>query len=269
MPRKHYFILFLVTHSSFAQNALSHIGARGWGMANALVAVSHSQSYFTNPAGLAFQRGTQVNTSFDSRFELAGLNTAACNFVHGTDMFSFAIGAEKFGDRLYSESKVGIALAKATDRVSLGIKTSYLGSLANNYSSTGTLYTEFGILARLNKAINVGFTAQNLTGAKWYKAEPLPTILTLGSAVSPVSQLIWTLETTYIPGQQFTFRSGIEYALRERLLLRTGINSFQKSNHFGVGYLMGKWAFDYAVNTHPNLGLSHHVSLNLHLKPKS
>ncbi len=269
MPRSFYFILLLLTRCATAQNALNYSGARSWGMGNALVAVPQPQSFFQNPAGMAFQEGVSIASTYDSRFDMAGLGTASLMAVYATKKLALGIGGERFGDQLYNENKFGVAVAKSTGRVALGVKASYLGSMAGEFSSMGTIYSEFGVMARLSSLLTVGMLAQNLTGARWYGADPLPTTLHVGGSVSPIPQILWSAEVGYMVNGKASFRSGLEYALREQLYLRAGVNTGLRSNHFGVGYMYKPWTLDYAVHTHPNLGLSHHISLQFQPKAKS
>lgn len=255
----------LLPLSLVAQTAvLSPVGARSWGIGNAMTAIPDELSFFYNPAGLSFAEQNFVNSSFDSRFAIAGLSTASLStsFQTGAGL-TLAAGAERFGDRLYSENKAGLAISKNTGLVSLGAKVSYLGSYAENITSSATLLTEFGVMAKLHSKLNMGFHAINLTGAKLSGGQKLPTTLRLGLAFIPIAQVIISAESAYTKEQKPFLKAGLEYALKENLFLRTGINTQIKTNHFGIGYGYKQWQLDYAVNTHPTLGLSHHVSLNL------
>ena len=78
---------------------------------------------------------------------------------------TIALGAERFGDQLYNENKIGIAIAKNTGRVSLGLKASFLGQTVQNISAQSTILTEFGVMAKVSKTVTIGFHAQNLTCA--------------------------------------------------------------------------------------------------------
>lgn len=260
------FLFSALSLGGLAQRSLSNIGARSWGMGHAMVALPQDQSFFSNPAGLGFTKGAFVNTSFDSRFNVSGLSTVSMSAAHSTEKLAVSIGAERFGDKLYNENKAGIALAKKAGFVSLGIKASFLGTYAENISSANSLLTEFGVMAKLHKLFILGFHASNITGAKLLGTQKLPTVLSLGGSFYPAEQVIITAETEYSPNQNAFFKGGLEYRIQERLFLRTGINTAFKTNHFGLGYLYEKWQVDYAVNTHPTLGFSHHISLNMALR---
>jgi hypothetical protein len=262
-------ITFLISTSlSFGQSGLSYVGGKSWGMGHAMVAISHSQTFFSNPAGLGFIENSFANSSYDSRFDISGLSTMSISAVSSQKWATLAIGAERFGDQLYNENKAGIAIAKNTGRVSLGVKASFLGVFTENISAQNTLLTEFGVIAKLSSKVNIGFHAQNITGASLNEFDKLPTILRLGGAFMPIYKITLAAETEYIPGQNPYFKGGLEYMLFDNFFLRTGINSSIKTNHFGIGYAYQKWQFDYAVNSHPSLGLSHHFSLQLNFPKK-
>jgi len=261
--RKTLFLILFSCSLIYGQNSLSSVGGRSWGMGHAMVAIPHAQTFFYNPAGLGFIEHSYVNSSYDSRFDIEGLSTLSMNATFVPKWATIALGAERFGDQLYNENKIGIAIAKNTGRVSLGLKASFLGQTVQNISAQSTILTEFGVMAKVSKTVTIGFHAQNLTCASLNDFDKIPTTLRMGGAFQPIEKIILAAEIEYIPGQKPFFKSGLEYMPFENFYLRTGINSGIRTNHFGVGYGNKKWLFDYAVNTHPSLGLSHHLSLQL------
>lgn len=256
-------IFSLIAQHIHAQSLQFQSGARSWGMAHAVVAMPHSQSYFSNPAGLAFLNQVFVNSSVDSRFNIQGLNTVSLSAGKCTPKFALAIGLERFGDKLYNENKAGLAIAKKTERIALGLKASYLGYLAENYTSSSTLLTEFGVMAKLSKLFYLGLNVENITGAKFANGYVLPTVIRSGFNFRPGQKINFNAELSYVPETPLGFRAGLEYNLQKSIYLRTGVDSALKTNHFGLGFWQNKWQFDYAVHTHPALGISHHMSLSL------
>ncbi len=261
-------LIFFTNTLLFGQSGLSNIGGRSWGMGNAMVAIPHSQTFFYNPAGLGFIEQSFANSSFDSRFDISGISTMAITAAFAPKWGTLGIGAERFGDQLFNENKIGIAVAKNTGRVSLGLKASFLGQTVQNISAQNTIITEFGVLAKLSNSITIGFHGSNLTGASLNSFDQIPTTLRLGGAFKPIDKITLAAETEYIPGENPFIKAGLEYMLFKNFHLRTGINSGIRTNHFGVGYGNIKWQFDYAVNTHPSLGMSHHFSLQLNFPKK-
>ncbi|UBM60667.1 hypothetical protein LAG90_08435 [Marinilongibacter aquaticus] len=257
--------LFLWANSAFAQLFFEGTGAQNWAMAHSLVAVPHTQSFFGNSAGIVAKEGLSLQSSIDSRFQIPGLNTSSLAINWTKNNWGLALGGLHFGDRQYSENSFGLALAKKLNGITLSVKVEALGSFAENYASRNTLITSFGLLAQVLPKIHIGFHARNLSNAKLSAFEPLPTILRFGLAYRPISALLFTSECQYITNGQFSFRNGLEYKIRNQFFVRSGIDFSRKTNHFGIGYAYKKWQIDYAVNTHPYLGISHHASLDFHI----
>lgn len=232
-------------------------------MGNAMVAVPHEQSYFYNPAGIAFHQNGYASTSFHAPLDLPSLSTAGLNSTLAFKPVNIGIGLERFGDRLYNESKIGIALAKKIDRVALGLKVNYFNASAKNVNSNSTALVEFGIMASLNPMLRIGFHAYNITAAKLFFDQKIPTVLRGGLAFEPTDKIIISAEAESILNEYTLIKAGLEYRISSFLALRTGINSRVRSNHFGLGYLSKKWDLDYAIHTHPSLGLSNHLTLKL------
>ncbi|SOE20843.1 hypothetical protein SAMN06298216_1324 [Spirosomataceae bacterium TFI 002] len=248
---------------SLAQIGPEPIGARGWGMGNAMVALPQDQSVFYNPAGVGFLDNNFASASFHAPLDLPRLSTAGLNTNIALKPLNLGLGIERFGDHLYNESKIGITLAKKIDRIALGIKGSYFNASAQDVNSNSTVLMEFGVMAMLQSSLRIGFHAYNITAAKLFLDQRIPTVLRGGFAFEPSEKITITGEVESIPSE-FTFvKAGLEYQIANFLALRTGINSRVKSNHFGLGYMGKKWNLDYALHTHPSLGLSNHLTLKL------
>lgn len=249
--------------SAVGQIGPEPVGARGWGMGNAMVALPQNQSFFYNPAGVGFSTNSCVSASWHAPTDLPQLSTAGINTSFALKPINIGLGMERFGDRLYNESKVGVAIAKKIERIALGLKVSYMNSSAENVSSVSTFLTEFGIMAALSEKFRIGFHAYNITAAKLFADQKIPTVLRAGFAFEPDAKVAITAEAESIPGEMTLIKAGLEYNIFDFLALRTGINSGIKSNHFGIGYMSSKWDLDFAVHTHPSLGLSNHLTLTL------
>ncbi|MBA4852322.1 hypothetical protein [Emticicia sp. BO119] len=237
------------------------IGARSWGLGNATAAIADKQSVFNNPAGLGFITDNYISTSYHNRYTIAGLNTFSLggNFNH--KIANIGLTIERFGDKLYHEQKLGLALARSSNRVSLGIKVSYLQAAIEGYASKHTLLTEFGVMAKLSSALHFGFSAYNLTTARLFVSQHVPTVLRLGFSYQPARQLLLTGEAEKDLVLPTLFKVGLEYEIVKKFYLRTGITSKLNNAHFGIGFQAKQFIFDYAASSHSVLGFSHHLTL--------
>lgn len=231
-------------------------------MGNAVVALGGNHSFFYNPAGLAVKSQNQIAASFYAPASLPRLATLGLHGNYNLKGFHLAAGIDHFGDRLYQENKLGIAFAKKIDRVALGLKVSYLNASVENISSRSTPVTEFGIIANVHPKVNLGFHAFNLTGAKLFLSQNIPTVLRVGGSFSPIEAVSVNAEVERIFNEYDTIKAGLEYRIRSFLAIRTGLNSKLQTNHFGLGYISPQWKIDIAVHTHPTLGISNHFTLS-------
>ena len=256
-------LLVFLKNIALASGEPFPMGAKSWGMGNATVAVSDRFSIFNNPAGLGFLKDNFINTSYHSRFELAGLATLSLSGNYVSKFATFGINFQHFGDKLYNENMVGFAVAKSSNRVSLGLKISYFQAAIENLSVQKTMLTEFGVMAKLTSKIQIGFHAYNLTGAKLFASQSVPTVLKLGVNFSPTKQILLAAEVEKnLDFQVLITKFGLEYEISPNVFFRTGISSFYQTAHFGFGFVAKNFYFDYAASTHPALGLSHHVGLS-------
>jgi len=262
----HFCLILLCSTRLLASGEPFPIGARSWAMANTLVAVSHPQSFFNNPAGLGFMKGSYLSTSYFSRFEISGLGYYGAAGSFEFSEFNFGVGAEKFGDKLYHESKLGLAIAKNTGRVSLGLKFNYLNSGVAQISSRSGFLAEFGVMAKVHPKVSMGFHAYNITSAKLYESQKIPVLLSLGFAFLVSEKVFVTTQSDYYVGLKPTFRAGLQYEFYRNFFAAAGVNPQMKAFHFGLGWQYRKFSFDYAASTDMYFGMSNQFTLSMTLK---
>jgi hypothetical protein len=254
---------------AFASGEPFPMGARSWGIGNATVAIADRNSVFNNPAGLGFLQNHFVSTSYHARYNIAGLQTLSLSGNYNTKHVNIGLGVERFGDKLYNEQKIGFAIAKSTNRVSLGLKVSYFQAAIENFASKNTLLTEFGLMTKLSSKVQMGFHAYNLTGAKLFASQQIPTVLRLGLSFTPNKQILLVTEAEKDILLPMLIKAGLEYQIIENFYLRTGITSKLNNAHFGFGFLSKQFIFDYAVSSHSALGFSHHLSISYQIDKMS
>jgi hypothetical protein len=264
--KKLYFLL-LFFHSILTTSAqYSYQVADVWGQANSAVAKPSLASVYTNPAAMSFFKADGIGVGFQKILPLAGFQTVGLWGQYTLKVGTIGISADKFGDELYHESRIGMAYSKKIDRISLGLKASYLNNGIEGLSSKQTLLSEFGILTALNSQLNVGLHVINLTRAALYDSQVLPTVINVGLSWMPSEKVNFTSQLIYPVSQKPNIRLGMCYAIRPNLSISSGVDPNVRSIHFGIGINLQKFKFDYATNTHPNFGLSNNVSLQF-LRP--
>jgi len=262
-------IFLLKTHLIFASGEPFPIGAKSWGIGNATVALADRNSVFNNPAGLGFLKENYVSTSYHARYNIAGLQTLSLSGNYVTKFANIGLGVERFGDKLYNEQKLGLAIGKSMNRVSLGLKVSYFQVAMETFASKNTLLTEFGVMTKLSSKVQMGFHAYNLTGAKLFASQHIPTVLRLGLSFTPTKQILLVAEAEKDIERPMIIKAGLEYQIVKNFYLRTGLTSKINNAHFGFGFQSKQFIFDYALSSHSALGFSNHLSISYQIGKSS
>jgi len=240
------------------------MGGRSWGLANASLTLADGWSMYHNVGGLARVKETSLSAACDVRYGMAGFTTVALTGLLPVSYGTYGVSLDRFGDALYHEQRIGIAYGHQVDRVSLGFKASYAQVAVADLGSRGRFVFEFGGLAELTPHLWVGASVYNFTQARLasYADERIPTVLKAGLSWRPLPQLMLNVETEKDVEYAAQFKGGLEYQLAKPFFVRLGMATNPGTHHVGFGFKRSRLCFDYALRTHPTLGLSHHLSLN-------
>ncbi len=243
------------------------IGARSWGMGNAVVAQSDRYALVNSIAGMATQSEASVFSDYHSYYGFEGVNTLAFGVVVPLrEELTAGFSMQRFGDKIYNEMAFGLGVAHRINRISLGLKASYRQIAVNAASislSKKALVVEMGGIAQLSSTVYLGAHVYNLAQGSYSGngSENLPTILKTGLTYVPTTALRLSAEFVKNTDYPASVRAGLEYEVIPHLLARTGIASKPYTSHFGLGFVGGNFDLDYAASSHPQLGWSHHVTL--------
>ena len=232
-------------------------------MAGTAITLADGWAVYNNPGALARVKEASLMTACDVRYGMTGFATVSFAGVLPLSRGTGAISADRFGDQLYSEQRIGIAWSHQMDRVSLGLKVNYTQVAISEVGVRGRFVFQFGGVAEITPQFLLGAHIYNFSQARLakYQDERMPTVLAAGISWRPVPQLMLNAETEKDIDYPARFRGGVEYQIAKPFFLRMGLATNPGTNHFGVGFNARKLHLDYALRTHPTLGLSHHLSL--------
>lgn len=257
----------LLCTSAQAGHDNAPIGARAIGMGNASVTLRDSWSMFNNIGGLAGVKQKEVGVFVGNKFNNKSFKTIAAGFaapLRDNKNGVIAVNVQRFGDDLLSQSRAGIGYGHQIAGVSLGIQVDYLQTSVSEIGSKGVFGIQFGGVAEITPELLVGAHIFNVTQAKIadYQNERLPTIMKAGLSYRPTKTLIINVETEKDIDYKARVKAGVEYEIVKKVYLRTGINTNNFSNFFGIGVKQSLFDFDYAATTHTKLGWSHAFSVS-------
>jgi hypothetical protein len=244
------------------------LGAGAFGRANSLVAVAEISSVYQNPAGLGMLNYNFVSVGIHKTLPVEGFLTVGAWGNLATKDVNLGFSADNFGDQYYHETRLGLAAAKKMDKVSMGLKLSLMSNVVKEMSSRQALLGEFGIIVQPSKFISFGLHVINFTRARLYDSQVLPTFVNFGLGINPSKKVNISGQLDYPVGERPYAKFGLSYLIKDNIGLSTGVNPSVNAVHFGVNFDVKKYKFAYSVSTHPNVGLSNHLTLTWLLNGK-
>ena len=262
-------ICLLINHPHLFTMENNGLGTKAIGMANAFVAISDNcWAINYNPAGLAGLTAFQCSAFIvPEQFGLQELQTTALAAATPLSFATIGIQAENFGFDLYKEMEFALALAVKVDRnISTGLSFQYHRLDIARYGTAGSFSIHGGLIARVLKNVDVGFSVHNITDATLGRTdEKMPQVYSLGACVSPFYDFHVSIEMEKDIRFPASIKMGIEQIIFEVIALRAGTANNPDKYSFGIAARYSFFEFGYAGYSHPDLGWTHQIELSFKL----
>jgi hypothetical protein len=263
-----FLLIFSLNYSTAnAQTIGFPSGARAAGIGNASVTLGDSYSLFNNIGGLAEVKKVSLILANENRTRMEGLGTMGAGITAPMKFGTAGISVSRFGDDLYNMQVLGAGFSNKLGIVSLGGKVNYIQYNLEGFGRRTVMAVDFGGVATLTPQLIFGAHIFNLNQARVsrYHNEYLPTILKAGLSYRPTKELKLNVESEKDVDHKANFKTGMEYEIVKTVFLRTGLNTFPFSSHYGFGINPGRFTLDYALTSHTFFGMSHQFSLQFNL----
>jgi len=262
-------LIYLVLVQAVAASFDNKKGARPLALGGAFTGMANNgDAYYYNPAGLWQLNNPNGQFFYSAPFNLKDLNTIDFNF---TNPFSFGNGTvnfESYGFDLYRETTFGLAYSNAiSDRLAYGVSVNYYHLQIQSAGTGQTFGLDAGLLFKPHEIVSIGFFGRNINRPK-LAHEELPQVFSLGASVRVLEPLAVNVDLYKDVKFPADVRVGAEYQFFEKLFLRLGVSSKPSRFSAGLGFDFGYGSFDYALYTHPDLGVTHALSATIHLNRK-
>ncbi|GAA0881194.1 hypothetical protein GCM10009119_41640 [Algoriphagus jejuensis] len=239
-------------------------------MGNAKIFLPDSWTYFNNVGAMDRIEGTEISAGFDHRYGLPELTTVDLALAWKNEFGTLGLGVSRFGGKLFNQQLFGLGFSNTLGIVSIGAKVEWFQTQIEGFGNGNAVLFSLGGVAELGPKFFLGANFSNLNSAKISQnsEQRLPTAVQLGVSYLPIESLRVLAELEKDVELDPIFKVGIEYELREWIILRTGVNSNPSRLSFGLGIRKNRFGFDYAYGQNSSLGRTHHVSLVLKLTEK-
>jgi hypothetical protein len=259
--------LWAIPLAGYAQNGTEVLpsGARSQGMGNSHVTLLDAWSVFNNAGAMAQVEESQVFVAYDHRMGLDELTTLGAGGVWKTDAGAWGVGVGTYGGEHFNQQTVGLAYSNKLGIASLGLKVNYFQTNIEGFGRGGAPLVEFGGVAELGPQVLFGAHIYNLTRARMgrFSEEFLPTVIRAGISFRATEFLLVSGEVEKEIYLDPLVKIGLEYAVQQKIDLRTGVHPQAGQLFFGIGFRPRRYRMDYAMAQHPQLGFTHHFSINL------
>lgn len=238
--------------------------ARVYGMAGAGVAISDvSGSDLDNPAQPALADDLSASSGSVIPFGLTDLAAFSGAVACRKDKAGMGLGLVTLGNRLYRENLLkGSFSFRLTDGISMGGALNCCQLNIERYGSTVAVGLDLGMLGRPAEWVSLGMKAANVNRpALGQDREELSQSLSIGGSVEPVDNVTLSFELYCQRDWPSQLCIGQEYRHRSFLAIRAGFSDRPREASLGFGAIHRNLRVDYAVRTHPDLGLSHCLSV--------
>jgi hypothetical protein len=240
-------------------------GAKQIAMSNSDVALSDDVfSLFNNPAGLAQLSWRELGLYYSPA--PFGLNELANGYIAYTEPLGFGsagIGAMTYGFELYRESRLLLSFSTLyMNKFFAGVSFNYHIVSIQGYGSKSVFYLNAGSLGYITDELRIGFFIQNINQASFTsKEDQIPILLNAGVSYNIYYNLSLNFAVEKDIRYNASIKSGINYDLIDNLSLRIGFANEPAEFSCGIGIHYSYFNFDYAVFTHPDLGLTHQAGI--------
>ena len=260
-------LLFLMAIPGSARGSFEPVyaGARPVGMGGAFVSVADdAEASFLNPGGMP-QVGRFALTSYYTRlFGLKELSQVTLSGVAPTGIGHFGLFYQGLGGSLYREGVIGVSYGRSFgERLKTGVAVRRLSLSVQDYEGAGAVVVDTGVLIHLPYNLRFGAMAHSV-GRFMESGQAIDSPRVIQVGISRTGErLTVSFQLDHHPRHGYSTRMGQEFQLVEYVTIRAGLTTDPSLFFVGLGLQKGRVKTDYALSSHPLLGVTHRFSLSM------
>ena len=219
-----------------------------------------------NPSLAAILHDRSVSLSFSpSWLGIPELRKYSCLYIEPAGIGTFSGSVERFGFELYSETDISAGFGSGTStrfHYGLAVHLYHLGIAGYGAATAGAF--DAGFSYSVSDDLLLGCSAANITGSRIGACrERIPQSLTFGAGYRPAAGLEIAADLERDPAYPLEFRLGAACEIFQCLSLRAGTTDRPSTYSAGMGLAADFIDIDYALTSHPELGVTHHFSITV------
>ena len=231
-------------------------GARGLAMGNTGLGFQGINSIFSNQAGLADLKTTEVTVFGEQRFFISELNVLHAGIALPVSSGVFGLSLAYFGFDQYNEQKIGLSYSRRLGQlIAISGQIDYLNTRIAEYGNRGSFTFELGVQSDLLDDLTLAAHIYSPVEVKVNEDYSIPSVYRLGLAYRPSDKVMITAEVEQDLDYEASFRGGVEYAAAEGFFLRFGAGSNPTLITLGLGYKKNGLSIDVGSGYHLDLGV--------------
>lgn len=265
LPAISIFIIILCIAPALKAQDVFLPGSRSQALAGVSVCLSDCWSVYGNQAGLSRISRSTIGGTFQNRFLVKELSSSSGIFILPIQSSVFAFSVYQFGKNTFRQEKFGITFSRSLNpKLHFGIQFNYYRYfLAGENRTIGSSGLELGFQYQLTNRLLMGIHTLNpyKTVIKTFSGEySYPTRFNFGAyyQLSDSFGFVTEIEKDLI--YSLNIKTGLEYNIRNKLFIRTGISGKPYQLSAGMGFVEKKIKIDLAVAYNQYLGNSPSVS---------
>ncbi len=261
------YLIFIVLTIIFFRTNFPQInpGAKQISLSHSDVALSNDVfSIFNNPAGLAQINWREAGVYYSpAPFGLTELANGYLAYNEPLSIGSVSLGAMTYGFNLYKESRLIAGFSyNYLNKFFAGIAFNFHMVSIKNYGNANAFYINLGGLAYITKELRWGFSIYNLNRATLGNdKDQIPLIFNSGFSYNLTDNLSLNAAIEKELLFNASIRFGIDYEIVKYISVRSGFQNEPSMFTAGLGINYSIFSLDYAVFSHPDLGLTHQAGI--------
>jgi hypothetical protein len=237
-------------------------GAGETGMGSVCIMKTGFWSSFHNQALLAFNNSFSAGINYNNRFNISALSTRTAGMIIHAGKSSLGIIYSNFGYKHFHREATGLSCGIALSKmISAGVEIDYYSEKTSmEYGRRNVITFQTGLILVPKDNLTIGIHIFNPVPNSLRKSI-LPTSLRVGAGIRLNKMLFTGAEAEMNSGNSLIIRTGLEYEVYKRLLLRCGFCTENTSFSFGMGYITDRFQLDLGFANHEKLGITSSVSI--------